>query len=125
MAWVPQRSILGSLLFLIYINDLSDDIITKAKLFADDTLLFSVVHDVNTSASNLKNDLSKINDWATQWKISFNPNPSKQAQEVIFSRKRQNLNHNSIYFNHNLVQQVPSQKHWNASRYQIKFSEAS
>ena len=43
--------------------------------------------------------------------MSFNPNPSKQAQEVIFSRKRQNLNHNSIYFNHNIVQQVPSQKH--------------
>ena len=43
--------------------------------------------------------------------MSFNPSPSKQAQEVIFSRKRQNLNHNSIYFNHNLVQQVPSQKH--------------
>ena len=63
---------------------------------------------MNTSANNLNNDLSKINDWATQWKMSSR---SKQAQEVIFSRKRQNLNHNSIYFNHNIVQQVPSQKH--------------
>ena len=43
--------------------------------------------------------------------MSFNPSPSKQAQEGIFSRKSQNLNHDSIYFNHNLVQQVPSQKH--------------
>ena len=43
--------------------------------------------------------------------MSFNPNPSKLAQEVTFSRKRQNLNHDSIYFNHNLVQQVSSQKH--------------
>ena len=43
--------------------------------------------------------------------MSFNPSPSKQAQEAIFSRKSQNLNHDSIYFNHNLVQQVPSQKH--------------
>ena len=46
--------------------------------------------------------------------MSFNPDPSKQAQEVIsyyFLRKRQNLNHDSINFNHNLVQQVPSQKH--------------
>ena len=43
--------------------------------------------------------------------MSFNPNPSKQVQEVIFFRKRQNLNHDSIYFNYNLVQQVPSQKH--------------
>ena len=66
---------------------------------------------MNTSANHLNNDLSKINDWAIKRKMSFNPSPSKQAQEVIFSRKRQNLNHNSIYFNHNLVQQVPSQKH--------------
>ena len=43
--------------------------------------------------------------------MSFNPNPTKQAQGVTFSRKRQNLNHDSIYSNHNLVQQVHSQKH--------------
>ena len=85
---VPQGSILEPLLFLIYINDLSDDLITNVKLFADDTFLFSVVYDVNTSANNLNNNLSKINDWEIQWKMSFNPNPSKQAQEVIFSRKR-------------------------------------
>ena len=110
-AWVPQGSILGPLLFLIYINDLSDDLMTNIKLFANDTSLFSVVHDVNTSSTNLNNDLRKIRDWAIQWKMSFNPDPSKQAQEVIFSRKRQNPNHDSIYFNHNLVNQVPSQKH--------------
>ena len=56
-------------------------------------------------------ELRKISDWAIQWKMSFNPDPSKQAQEVIFSRKRQNPNHDSIYFNNNLVNQVPSQKH--------------
>ena len=66
---------------------------------------------MNTSANNLNNGLSKINDSAIQWKMSFNPTPSKQAQEVIFSKKRQNINHDSIYFNQNLVQQVPSQKH--------------
>ena len=61
-----------------------------------------------TSANKLNKDVSKVNDWTTQWKISSR---SKQAQEIIFSRKRQNLNHDLIYFNHNLVQQVPSQKH--------------
>ena len=81
-AGVPQGSILGPLLFLIYVNDLSDDLIKNVKLFADDTSLFSVVHDVNTSVNNLNYDLSKINDWATQWNMSFNINPRKQAQKV-------------------------------------------
>ena len=108
---VPQGSIRGPLLFLIYINDLSDDLTSSVKLFSDDTSLFSVVHDVNTSSTNLNNDLRKISDWTIQWKMSFNPDPSKQAQEVIFSRKRQNPNHDSIYFNNNLVNQVHSQKH--------------
>ena len=56
-AGVPQGSILGPLLFLIYRNDLSDNLTSNAKLFADDTSVFSVVYDVNTSAKEL-------NDWA-------------------------------------------------------------
>ena len=65
-AGVPQGSILGPLLFLININDLLDNLTSNAKLFADDTSLFSVVHDVNTSAKNLNDDLKKVNDWAFQ-----------------------------------------------------------
>lgn len=62
-------------------------------------------------ANNLSKDLSKILDWTIQWKMGFNPDPSKQVQKVIFSRKHQNSNHDSIHFNHNCVQQVPFQKH--------------
>ena len=78
-AGVPQGSLLGSLLFLIYINDLSDNLTSCSKSFADDTSLFSVVHDVNTFAKEFSDDLKKVNDWAFQWKIGFNPGPSKQA----------------------------------------------
>ena len=86
-AVVPQGSILGLLLFSIYINDLANDLLSNAKLFANDTALFSVVHNANTIAKELNNDLVKINRWAYQWKMSFNSDPSKQAQEAIFSRK--------------------------------------
>ena len=102
-AGVPQGSILGPLLFLIYINDLADGLSSIAKLFADDTSLFSVVHNANTTAKELNNDLVKISNWAYQWKMSFNPDPSKQAQKVIFSRNLNNDYHPPLAFNNNNV----------------------
>ena len=60
---LPPGSILGPL-FLIYINDLSEELSTNAKLFADDTSLFSVIHDSQTSANVLKKDLEMIHNCA-------------------------------------------------------------
>ena len=107
---VPQGSILGPLLFLIYINDLSEGLTTNAKLFADDVSLFYVVDNINLSATNLNSDFSKINAWANQWKMAFNPDPNKQTQEVIFSKIRR-TSHPSLTFNNNSVKQVQFQKH--------------
>ena len=98
-------------MFLIYINDLSGDLSSKAKLFADDKSLFDVVHDINTSANQLNNDLKKVSNWAFQWKTSFNPDPSKQAQEVIFSQKLKKVTHPLLVFNNANVSQCKSQKH--------------
>ena len=57
---VPQASVLGPLLFLVYINGLPEGLTTSAKLFVDDTSLFSVVHDSAASSASLNNNLLKI-----------------------------------------------------------------
>ena len=87
LADVPQGSILGPLLFLIYINDLPNGLKANAELFADDTSVFAIVKDKQESAHILNNDLLTISKWAFNWKMLFNPDPKKPAQEVIFSRK--------------------------------------
>ena len=97
LSGVPQGSVLGPLLFLIYINDLECGIISQIKFFADDTSLYSVVRDPVVSALELNHDLEVISQWATQWKMSFNPDPTKPAEEILFSRKkRQSTTHHSI-----------------------------
>ena len=84
---------------------------SNPKLFADDTSLFSTVQDITTSTVSLNNDLTKISEWAVQWKMNFNPDPSKQAQELLFSRKTSSKPYPSLNFNDNPVHQVPLQKH--------------
>ena len=86
-AGVPQGSISRSIFFLVYINDLSIDIISTVKLFTDDTSPFSITNDAMTTTYELNKDLQKAAEWAYQWKMSFNPDLNKQAQDVIFSRK--------------------------------------
>ena len=85
---MPQGSVLGPLLFLVYINDLENGIKSKIKFFADDTSLFSIVTDPISSAIDLNHDLKLIEKWVFQLKISFNPDPNKQATELLFSNKK-------------------------------------
>ena len=63
------------------------------------------------SAKNLNDDLNRINNCAFQGKMSFNPDPNKQAQEVLFSRKIQKSSQPSLIFNNNIVTQSLTQKH--------------
>ena len=110
-AGVPQGSILGPLLFLIYINDLSNNLSSNCKLFADDTSLFSVVNNLHISATTLSQDLKAVTKWAFQWKMIFNPDLSKQAQEVEFSRKIKKLLHPTLLFNNIPLNNSLFQKH--------------
>ena len=72
-AGVPQGSVLGPLLFLIYINNITDNIKSNIKLFADDTSLYLRIDDPNHCAAVLSRDLETINAWAKTWLVSFNP----------------------------------------------------
>ena len=84
---------------------------SNPKLFADDTSLFSTIQDITTSIVSLNNDLTKISEWAVQWEMNFNPNPSKQAQGLLFSRKTSSKPHPSLNFDDNPVHHVQLQKH--------------
>ena len=74
-------------------------------------MLFSIVHDPTTSANDLNHDLNIILQWAYQWKMEFNPDPSKQATEVLFSCKKSTPNHPQFIINGTVIAKVSDQKH--------------
>ena len=82
-AGVPQGSVLDAFLFLVYINDIVNDINNDIRLFADDTSLFVVVeHDHAAAATSLTDDLNVISNWAKKWAIQFNPQKKKKMYLV-------------------------------------------
>ena len=108
---VSQGSVLGPLFFLLYINDLTNNLKCSVKLFTDDTSLFTVKPDPNLAASDMNHDLDQIALWAHDWRMSFNPDPRKQAVELVFSKKKVKTNHPVILFNASLVLTVYQHKY--------------
>ena len=76
-AGIPQGSKLGPILWLLYVNDITLNIESEILLFADDTCCFASGRDPAETAVILNRDLEKLNDWATNWKVIFNPGKSK------------------------------------------------
>ena len=81
------------------------------RLFTDDTSRFTIVKDKNKSADTLNNDLMLISKWAYNLKMVFNPDRSKPAQEVLFSRKKQVQVHPTISLNNIQIEKAPYQRH--------------
>ena len=69
---MSQGTILGPILFLIYINDLPDSVLSLIKLFADDMKVYRELSDAEGDASLLQTDLDFVSDWAKKWLMSFN-----------------------------------------------------
>ena len=83
-AGVPQGSILGPLLFLLYINDIVNGIGSNIRLFADDTSLLIIVEDPLAAAGSLNTDLDRISQWAATCLVCFNP---AKTESLLISRK--------------------------------------
>ena len=107
-AGVPQGSILGPLLFLIYINDIVRNIRSDIKLFADDTSLSITVDDITESAAILNRDIDDICKWAQTWLVSFNPN---KTESMIISKKVNKPVHPPLCMLNQVIQETNTHKH--------------
>ena len=96
---------LGPLLFLIYFNDITEDLQTESFLFADDTALCKslTTDSIETDFSNLNDDLQVINNWGKQWLVNFNPIKTKY---IIFSKKIKAQAYPNLYLGEKKLQNV-------------------
>ena len=81
-AGVPQGSVLGPLLFLIYVNDMPENINSTMRLFADDSSMAICSSNLKTIETALNKDLSSLLSWSRQWLVNFNPN---KTEAMFFS----------------------------------------
>ena len=105
-AGVPQGSVLGPLLFLVYVNDIADSVLSTTRLFADDSSLAVSSNNPSYIETILNHDLEKISEWAKQWLVTFNPS---KTEVVYFSLN--NSQPPSLSFNSTNLILVEDHKH--------------
>ena len=107
-AGVPQGSRLGPLLWIIYIQDIIEDLESECLLFADDTCLFASGEDPAITAEVLNRDFKKIGLWANKWKVLFNAGKSK---DLIFSRNKYLFNSPPLILDDSFITRVHQHRH--------------
>ena len=106
-AGVPQGSILGPLIFLVYINDLADQVESNIRLYADDASLYITYQNPDEAAIILNEDLERVQTWAEKWLMTFNPN---KTEALTFSRKHQ-IDTPPLFMNNNPINEVQQHTH--------------
>jgi len=95
---VPQGSVFGPLLFLIYVNDIADSLLSVTRLFADDISLAISSKDITHIESTLNKDLNELNLGSKQWLINFNPAKTEVLFLCLARRNKPNLIFNDTPF---------------------------
>ena len=92
LSGIPQGSVLGPILFIIYINDILDNISSNGLIFADDTKIFSKIN-CREDALALQSDITLLEDWSKTWLLTFNPDKC----HVLTLGKFENIKHAHRY----------------------------
>lgn len=107
-AGVPQGSILGPLLFLVFINDLVDKLVCNPHLFADDTFLIDFFVNPLVSVVRINQDLATLREWGKLWKVFFNP---IKTMFMIATKKTRPINYPDPVFGDIPIKRVDDHKH--------------
>ena len=106
-AGVPQGSVLGPLFFLIYVNDITESLLSISRLYADDSSLAVSSNNIDYIETTLNHDLQLISNWAERWLVNFNPSKT----EVMFLTLAKNIARPSLIFNNIELDYVDTHKH--------------
>ena len=101
---VPQGSVLGPCLFLVYINDLPDLLTARARLFADDTAVYDVVESPEDQ-ERLQQNLDQLAEWEKRWDMVFHP---EKCSTLLVTRSRKGLPQPQYQLHGHILQTVNS-----------------
>ena len=106
-ASVPQGSILGPLLFLIYVNDITENMECTVNLFADDTSVQQRINNAN-SFDIVNRDLQRLTSYGVHWLVKFN---ATKTDYMIVSKKRNRPNHPNLILNGEIISESENHTH--------------